>query len=147
VIAVDTNVLVHAHREGLAHQGRALLWLRTLAEGRVPWGLPVFCLGEFVRVVTHPRVLDPPSTVSQAVAALEGLLESPTLRVLSPGPRYAELFFDAVRQADARGNLSFDAQIFAVCRERGASRLLTLDRDFARFPGIRIVTLDVEPVG
>lgn len=111
----------------------------------MPWGLPVFCIGEFVRVVTHARVMDPPSTLDDAWAALEGLLQSPTLRVLNPGSQYPPLFHDALKAADARGNLAFDAQIAAVCRERGASRLLTLDRDFARFPDLRVVGLDEDP--
>ncbi|NIR44780.1 MAG: type II toxin-antitoxin system VapC family toxin [Gemmatimonadetes bacterium] len=145
MIAVDTNVLVVAHRSGLGGHERALAWLRSLAEGNVPWGIPVFCLGEFVRVVTHPRVLDPPSSLDAALEALSGLLESPTLRLLSPGPNYAPLFAQAVRAADARGNLAFDAQIAAVCREHGAGRLLTLDWDFARFPGLRIVGLGDPP--
>ena len=50
-----------------------------------------------------------------------------------------------VHEADARGNLAFDAQIAAVCQERGATRLLTLDRDFARFQGIRVIALDESP--
>lgn len=145
MIAVDTNVLVYAHRAGVQQHGEALVWLRHLAEGNVPWAVPVFCLGEFVRVVTHPRVMDPPSTLEQALTALRGLLESPTARVLSPGPRYATLFEEAAREADARGNLAFDAQIAAVCRERGVARLLTLDRDFTRFPGLQVVSLDESP--
>lgn len=140
MIAVDTNILVTAHRGSLPGHERALAWIRHLAEGRVPWGLPVFCVGEFVRVSTHPRVLDPPSTLSQAVGTLESLLESPTARVLSPGPRYPELFFETLRTGDARGNLAFDAQIAAVCLEHGADRLLTLDRDFDRFPGLEIIS-------
>ncbi len=145
MIAVDTNVLVYAHRSGVQQHGRALVWLRHLAEGNVPWAVPVFCLGEFVRVVTHPRVLDPPSTLEQALTALRGLVASPTARVLSPGPRYLTLFEEAVRAADARGNLAFDAQIAAVCRERGVGRLLTLDRDFTRFPGLQVISLDESP--
>ncbi|MFQ5889630.1 MAG: TA system VapC family ribonuclease toxin [Gemmatimonadota bacterium] len=145
MIAVDTNVLVFAHRAGLPGHERALAWLRHLAEGNVPWGIPVFCLGEFVRVTTHPRVLDPPSTLDEALAALDGLLKCPTVRVLNPGPSYPALFGEALRRGDARGNLAFDAQINAVCREQGASRLLTLDRDFARFPGVGIVTLEEPP--
>jgi toxin-antitoxin system PIN domain toxin len=142
---VDTNILVHAHRAGTPKHERSLSWIRHLAEGPVPWGLPVFCLGEFVRVVTHPRVLDRPSSLEEAWDAIEGLLESPTLRVLYPGERYPGLFRDALGAAEARGNLAFDAQIVAVCRERGASRLLTLDRDFARFPGVAILSPDDEP--
>ncbi len=145
MIAVDTNVLVYAHRSGPRQHSGALVWLRHLAEGNVPWAIPVFCLGEFVRVVTHPRVLDPPSTLDQALTALRGLLASPMARVLSPGPRYPTLFEEAVQGADARGNLAFDAQIAAVCQEQGATRLLTLDRDFARFQGIRVISLDESP--
>jgi len=50
-----------------------------------------------------------------------------------------------VQAADARGNLAFDAQIAAVCRENGATRMLTLDRDFTRFPGIQVVSLSGDP--
>lgn len=147
MIAVDTNVLVYAHREGSRRHEAALGWLRHLAEGPVPWGIPVFCLGEFVRVVTHPRVLDPPSTPDMALEAIDRLLASPTARVLSPGPRWPELFAEAVRSGDVRGNLVFDAQIVAVCREQGASRILTSDRDFARFPGIEIVSPETRAGG
>ncbi len=138
-------MLVYAHRSGVQRHGAALMWLRHLAEGHAPWAIPVFCIGEFVRVVTHPRVLDPPSTLEQALNALRGLLASPMARVLSPGPRYLTLFEEAVRAADARGNLAFDAQIAAVCREGGVARLLTLDRDFARFPGLQVISLDESP--
>lgn len=105
----------------------------------------MFCLGEFVRVVTHPRILDPPSSLDQAWTAIDGVLASPTLWVLYPGERYPNLFHEALVDAHARGNLAFDAQIAAVCRERGASRLLTLDRDFARFAGLTTVSPDEEP--
>ncbi len=145
MIAVDTNILVSAHRSGTEHHEPALAWVRHLAEGRRPWGLPVFCVGEFVRVVTHPRVLDPPSTLDQAIGALEGLLASPTLRLLEPGPAFLELYFEALRAGDARGNLAFDAQIAALCLEHGADRLLTLDRDFARFPGLELLSVQEAP--
>ena len=76
-----------------------------------------FCIGEFVRVITHPRVFDPPSSLAEAAAAIESLLASPTLQVLAPGVEYPKHFLDCVREADARGNLAFDAQIVAMCRE------------------------------
>lgn len=137
MIALDTNVLVRAHRRELPDHEVALARLEELASGEIPWAVPVFCLAEFVRVVTHPKVFDPPSTLDEALGALEGLLESPTLHLLSPGPRFARLFFRCVRAGDARGNLSFDAQIAAVCLEHGTHDLVTLDGDFARFPGLR----------
>lgn len=147
MIAVDTNVLVYAHRAGSRRHEAALGWLRHLAEGPLPWGIPVFCLGEFVRVATHPRVLNPPSTPDEALDAVTRLLASPTARVLSPGPRWPELFAETVRAGDVRGNLVFDAQIVAVCREQGASRVLTSDGDFSRFPGIEVVSPETPPGG
>ena len=136
MIAVDTNILVCAHREGLDRHQEALTRLRQLAEGPDPWALPVFCAGEFVRVVTHPRLFDPPSSLKQALAALDRIAGSPTCRLLAPGDRFMDLFAECLHDADARGNLVFDAQIAAVCREHGARHLLTLDRDFDRFSGI-----------
>jgi toxin-antitoxin system PIN domain toxin len=145
LIALDTNILVSAHREEFPEHRRALEWLRYLATRDVPWALPVFALDEFLRVVTHPRVFDPPTSLDDALAALASLTGSPSLRILSPGRRFPAHFYDAVRMARATGNLSFDAQIAAVCREHGVSRLLTRDRDFSRFPWIEIVDLDEEP--
>lgn len=59
-------------------------WLRHLAEGGIPWALPVFCVGEFVRIATHRRVVDPPSTIPQALAAIDALMDCPSVRLLSP---------------------------------------------------------------
>jgi toxin-antitoxin system PIN domain toxin len=141
VIAVDTNILVYAHRQGLDQHKSAVAWLRHLAESPTPWAVPVFVLGEFVRVVTHPRVFDPPSTLDEALGALGGVLGSPSLRILNPGNRYPELLDGCLREGDARGNLVLDAQIAAVCREHGVDRLLSEDRDFHRFPGLEVVSL------
>ncbi len=142
MIAVDTNILIYAHREELPQHARSVAWLKALAEGPAPWGIPAFCLGEFLRIATHPRIFDPPSTLAQATGAIENLLASPSLRVLTPGEDYAMRFLDCARAADARGNLAFDAQIAAVCHEHGCDRILTLDRDFARFKSLRTLSID-----
>lgn len=142
MIAVDTNILLYAHRSEIEHHEVALHWLRDLAEGSALWALPVFCIGEFLRVATHPRIFDPPSSLEQVFAALDALLKSPSLRVLNPGPEFPALLREAMHEGDARGNLVFDAQIAALCKERGADRLLTYDRDFSRFSGLRIISPD-----
>ena len=134
MIAVDTNVLVHAHRRKSPRYEAASRRVISLAEGGGRWGIPVFCLGEFLRVVTHPRILDPLSSAG-ASEAMQRLLASPSVELLLPGLRFPSLLADAVREADAIGNLVFDAQIVALCREAGVRALLTEDRDFARFPG------------
>ncbi|MDQ7844546.1 MAG: PIN domain-containing protein [Armatimonadota bacterium] len=140
-MAVDTNILIYAHREELPLHAAALRRLTELAEGPSSWGLPIFCLGEFVRVVTHPRVLRPPSPLEEALSALEALLASPSLLVLTPGEAYWPLFREIAREARATGNLAFDAQIAALCREHGVRVLLTEDRDFRRFRGLQIERL------
>lgn len=133
-------MVVYAHREETPEHQWARAWLTFLAESAVPWGLPVFCIGEFIRVVTHPRIFDPPSTLREAVAALSSLTESPSFDLLMPGPGYLDRFASMVVAADARGNMAFDAQIAALCQESGYVSLLTLDRDFARFPGIKLLS-------
>lgn len=141
MIAVDTNLLVHAYREESEHHRDALGRLTKLGEGNLPWGLPVFCMAEFVRVMTHPRIFSPTSPLERALEFIERLLAAPSVRVLQPGPRYPRLFVECVRTGDARGNLAFDAQIAAVCLEHGARELITLDRDFSRFPQLSVLPL------
>lgn len=78
MIAVDTNVLVHAHREELPKHEPARARLIALAEGAARWAIPAPCLAEFLRVVTHPKLFDPPHTVDEACRAVEQILASPS---------------------------------------------------------------------
>jgi toxin-antitoxin system PIN domain toxin len=137
VIAVDSNVLVAAHRQEHTAHRKALTRLQEIAEGEAPWGLPIFCVPEFLRVVTHPRVFSPPSDLAVASSFVDRLLESPSLRLLLPGDRFWACLRAALELADARGNLVFDAQIAALCEEHGVRDLVTGDRDFSRFTNLR----------
>lgn len=141
MIAVDTNILIYAHRRESAQHQAALEKITAIAESDAPWALPVFCLAEFVRVVTHLRVFDPPSSLAQALDFLGELMKSPSVRLLNPTAAYPTVFKEACNAGQVRGNLAFDAQIAAVCREHGIDELLTADRDFARFPALRITGL------
>lgn len=141
MIAVDTNVLVYAHREELSQHRAARRKLLTLAQDDERWAIPVFCLGEFLRVVTHRRLFDPPFTPAEACEALGRVLASPSLVVLRPGERFADLLIAATREMNAVGNLVFDAQIVALCREGGVRSLLTEDRDFDRVRDLEIMRL------
>jgi len=145
VIAVDTNVLVYAHREKRPQHQQPLMSRIALAEGAWHWALPVFCLGEFVRVVTHPRIFTSASSLQAALDAINGLLKSPSLRILSPSERFLELFQQCLLSVDARGNVALDAQIAAVCREHSVTRLLTMVGNFARFPSIETVAISTPP--
>ena len=147
MIAIDTNILVYAHRSETDPLAAATTELVALAEGLAPWGLPIFCITEFMRVVTHRRVFNPPSTVSQAFDFLDDVLASPVCRVVRPGPEFLRFFAETVRRADARGNLMFDAQIAALCREHGIAAVLTNDRDFERFEHLAVRYPGESPTG
>lgn len=132
--AVDSNVLIAAHRGEHPAHAAALRRLTALAEGDSPWGLIVFCVVEFLRVVTHPRVFTPPSTLDTACSFIDRLTESPSVRWIGPGEHFWNTLREVARAGGTSGNLLFDAQIAAVCRDAGAHSLVTSDRDFARFP-------------
>lgn len=136
MIAVDTNILVYAHRAKAPQHAAALAALRSLAEGPAPWALPVFVVGEFLRVATHRVILEPPGDEAEAAAVIDGLLASPGARLLTPGERYWEILRRLVTRHGVRGNLVYDAAIAAVCLEWGVTEILTEDRGFARFPEI-----------
>lgn len=95
-----------------------------------------------MRVVTHGRVFNPPSSVSQAAAFVENLVAAPNCELVRPGTQFLDLLMKTARQSDARGNLMFDAQIAALCQEYGIDTVLTNDRDFGRFDALRVQTLD-----
>lgn len=137
MIAIDTNILVYAHREELPQHLRAKDYLTQLAEGSQRWAIPVFCLGEFLRVITHVKLWDPVFTPSEAALTVKSLLASPSLQILMPGALYVNNLLNLIEGSQVSGNLLFDAQIAALCMEHGVSVLMTEDRDFARFQSSR----------
>lgn len=133
MLAVDTNILVYAHRQGSPLHEPAYILMRTLATGRRPYALFWPSLYEFLRVVTHHRVFDPPSTTAQALAALEAFIEPPVVRVLSETDRHAVILGEVLSATPATGNLVHDAHLVALAIEHGVDEILTLDSDFRRF--------------
>src|SRR3989337_2443184 len=88
LIAVDTNIPGPAPPPQPPRHEDALAALREVSTGSRSWGLPVFVVGEFVRLVTHPTLFDYPSSLDDALAALRGPLEARRARLLRPGRRY-----------------------------------------------------------
>jgi toxin-antitoxin system PIN domain toxin len=138
VIALDTNILVYARREEAPFHREARRLVTKLAEGETPWALPWPCVYEFLRVVTHHRVFQPPTPLESAIEDLVSLLDSPSLSLLGEGPSHVGHFRDTVLAGEATGNLVHDAHIAALLREHGVREFLTVDRDFARFPGLKV---------
>ena len=137
MIALDTNLLVYAYRKELPDHARAHRMLGRLANGDQPWALPWPCIYEFLRVITHHRVFDPPTELDKALADVESLLASPSLVLLGEGPAHGRHLRSMLDGGRATGNVVHDAHIAALVLEHGVHELWTLDRDFARFPGIR----------
>ncbi|MFN2496341.1 MAG: TA system VapC family ribonuclease toxin [Pseudonocardiaceae bacterium] len=137
MIAVDTNILVYAHRGDAPSNIRAHPLVAALAEGDVPWAIPFPCIAEFLCVATHPRIYDPPSTVSEALAQVDSWLASPVACLLTEGvPTWASLR-ELIEDAQLAGPQVYDARIAAICLEHGVHELWTADRDYSRFPTLR----------
>lgn len=134
MIAVDTNVLVYAHRADSPWHGRARDAVRRLAIGTASWAIPWPCVHEFLAIVTHPRIYAPPSTIEQARAEVRNWLGSPSLVLLSEAHGYAEALFSLLEQGRVVGPRVHDARIAALCLFHGVRELWTADRDFSRFP-------------
>ncbi len=138
MIAVDTNILLYAHREESPWHEVALGQITLLAEGRNPWALPAPCLHEFLSIATHPRVFEPPTPLARAIDNVVGLLESPSVVVLAEGDGYWKTFFEIVGKANLAGPKIHDARIAALCLFHHVDELWSADRDFSRFPDLRV---------
>ena len=137
MIAVDTNILVYAHRQECEFHDAAASRLRSLAEGPQSWGIPVSCLHEFLSVVTNPKVFAPASTTDQALAQVDAWLASPQASVLHSGLQHLAVLSDLSRKAKLKGGQFHDARIAAICLENAVAVLWTADRDFGRFKALK----------
>lgn len=136
--ALDTNILVYAHRVEAPHHRAALRLLRETVAGREPWALCWPVVYEFLRVVTHPRVFHPPTPMETAWAAVEALTGARSVVMLAETERHREILDDVLRGSGALGNVVHDAHIVALLREHGVGEIVTADEDFRRFPGLRV---------
>ena len=133
MVLLDVNVLVYAHREDAPGHAGYRRWLETLIASDHPFAVSDLVLSGFLRVVTHPRVFNPPSPFKTALAFAEELRSRPNAVRVEPGPRHWEIFTKLCAKGDARGNLVPDAWLASLAVESGCE-LVTTDRDFARFP-------------
>jgi hypothetical protein len=138
MIAVDTNILVYAHREDSDWHACAFERMAELAEGRALWAIPWPCVHEFLAVVTHPRIYTPPTPLNKALDQVEAWLESPSASVLSETEGYWTELRGMVEAGKAAGGQVHDARVAALCRLHGVRELWSADRDFGRFPGMKV---------
>lgn len=129
-------MLVYAYGDAAPDHPRYRAWLDQLVNGDAAYGMADIVLSGFIRIVTHPRIFDPPAPIASALAFVEQIRGQPNCVVIAPGPRHREIFTGLCERTQARGNLVPDAFLAALAIESG-SEWITTDRDFSRFPGLR----------
>ena len=137
MIAVDTNVLVQAHRQDAAFHLAARDTVSSLASSPAPWAIPWPCVHEFLAVVTHPKIFRTPTPVTIACDQIDAWMDAPSLALLSEDP---QSHWSVLRPLIIAGKISgpriHDARIAALCLAHGVTQLLSADRDFSRFPAL-----------
>jgi toxin-antitoxin system PIN domain toxin len=136
VLCPDVNVLVNAFRIDAPDHQPCRTWLETVVNGLADFAVIPNVLSGFLRVVTHPRVFLQPSALDEALGFCQALIDSGRAQWIGPASRHWQIFSSLCRNADARGNLIPDAWFAAVAIENSCE-WVTLDRDYARFPGLR----------
>jgi toxin-antitoxin system PIN domain toxin len=144
VIAVDTNILVYAHRRDSEWHDRAAARVRELAEGRATWAIPWPCVHEFLAIVTHPRIYDPPTPTPAALDQVDAWLESPGLGLLGEGPAHWPALRPLLAAGRVVGPKVHDARIAALCLAHAVETVWTADRDFSRFPTLPVLNPTAE---
>lgn len=139
VIALDTNILVYAHREDSPHHVAAARVLNELARGPAEWAVPWPCVHEFLAVVTHQRIYTPPTALKVAVDAIDTLAALPNVRFLHETAGHLGELQTLLAPGGITGARIHDARIAAICISHGIAELWTADRDFSWFPGLRTV--------
>jgi toxin-antitoxin system PIN domain toxin len=137
VIAVDTNILVYAHRADSEWHAPAERAVRDLAEGAAAWAIPWPCVHEFLAITTHPRIFKTPTPISAALDQVDAWLEAPSLVRLAEDADYWETLRTLIEQARVSGPRIHDARVAALCLAHSVRELWTADRDFSLFPALR----------
>ena len=131
------NVLVYSHREESANHLRYAKWLKALAAGPEPFALSEPVLQGFIRIVTNPRIFDPPSSTNQVFRFVDTLIERPGCCMIRPGPGHWAIFRQLCEAGKLRGKIVTDAAHAALAIESGCE-WVSADTDFARFvPALR----------
>lgn len=138
MIAVDSNILVYAHRTDLPWHAAALRVLALLAEAEPPWAIPWPCVSEFLGVVTNRRVFQAPATIEVALRQVDRWFESPSLRLLGESRDYWERLKEVAPAGRLAGPVLHHARIAAICLANDVCELWSADRDFSRMRGLRV---------
>ena len=135
MLAVDSNILVYAHRRESEPYAPARRILEELAQGTRPWAIPWPCCYEFLSVVTNRKVWkESASSPEEAWHQLRVWEASPTCRMIAETDGFMDILEGFVNHPRITGGIVHDARIAAICMANGVETLLTRDRDFSLFP-------------
>jgi uncharacterized protein len=137
-VAIDANLLLYASDAGSRFHERASETLREYAEGAdllyVFWPVAM----AYLRIATHPAIFDRPLSPAQAAANVDALLSRPTVRSPGEDDGFWTTYMRATDGIVVRGNLVADAHLVALMRQYGVETIVSHDRDFHKFRGIRV---------
>ena len=136
--AIDTNILVYAHRADSEWHDAASAVVTRLAEGAAAWAIPWPCIHEFLAIATHPRIFRTPTPPAAALDQIAAWLESPSLVLLAEGDAHFGMLSALMTSARVAGPRVHDARIAALCLGHGVRELWTADRDFSMFPALAV---------
>lgn len=136
MILLDANILVHIHRQDADRHAEIKDWIEGSLQQLAGVAVSDLVLSGSLRIITHPKVFKVPTPLAKALEFVEDFRSREKVRLLAPGPAHWEIFTALCRRVEARGNLVPDAYHAALAIEHGCE-WITLDRGFARFPGLR----------
>jgi toxin-antitoxin system PIN domain toxin len=136
MILPDVNVLIYAFRQDVPEHVICRPWLDDVVESDARFGLSPMVLNAVVRITTSRRIHPTPSSLQEAFDFCDDLLAQPHCQIVEPGERHWHIFRRLCIETNTRGPLVSDAWFAALAIEWGCE-WITLDRDFARFPGLK----------
>lgn len=137
MILVDVNLLLYAYDAASAEHPRAAAWLDRCLASPGAVSLSWHTILSFLRISTAPKMIRAPFKLEEAVSIVAEWLEQPNVSILGPTERHWEIFSALLPRSRVRGSLIMDAHLATLAIEHGAT-LCTNDRDFARFPSLKV---------
>jgi uncharacterized protein len=138
VILVDANLLLYAYNPSFDRHQKAREWLVGILSKSDPVCLAWPTILAFLRIATNPRAFEYPLSIEEAILVVSDWLALPAVTILEPGDRHWAVLTELLSQTQVRGSAVMDAHLAALAIEHGAV-LCTSDRDFARFPNLRML--------
>lgn len=132
----DVNVLVYALRADTDQHAACKAWLDSTVSGEARFALSRLALGAVVRIATSPKIYRQPSTLGEVFGFCQDLMDWPNCDLVEPGDRHWSIFQRLCLEANITGPRVTDAWYAALAIEHGCE-WITLDRDFARFSGLK----------